>query len=74
MNFDPKFLVASLIFSAIGLLYFKRGKNEHDARVMVTGIFLLIYPYFIDQFWLLLTLGILGTGAPHVLDRISWFD
>ena len=42
-------LLASLLFSMAGLFYFKRGKSESDIPMLLCGVALMAYPYFVQN-------------------------
>lgn len=46
-------LLGSLVFSAVGLFAFLRGKKEADGKSMIIGILLMVYSYFVpNTIWL----------------------
>jgi len=53
----PAVLVAGLLFGSIGFLAFRYGKRQALFMPMVIGIGLMVYPYFVDQTWLLYVIG-----------------
>ena len=48
MNFDfsASSLIASLIFSVVGIFVFRYGKKEQNIPLVITGIGLMAYSYF----------------------------
>ena len=56
-------LLLGLIFGAIGSAFVFYGKKQQDALVLVTGVLLAIFPYFVSN--VLLTL-LIGTGLSLV--------
>ena len=62
-------MLASLVFSAIGYFYFKRGRDASDTTKIGCGIALMVYPYFVTN---ALYIVLLGTGlmaAPYIIER-----
>ena len=50
-------LLISLLFGALGGVYLAWGKKQHDALFLVTGVALILYPYFFDSVVLILVVG-----------------
>jgi hypothetical protein len=73
MNISPMELFFSIFFSMVGIGYYSYGKKE-SLYFRLAGIILLTYPYFIDNVWLLGTLGILFMAMPFLLDRLFPLD
>ena len=46
MNLSLSGIMAGLIFSAVGLFAFRRGKSESNLYLVVLGIVLMGYTYF----------------------------
>jgi hypothetical protein len=57
----------SLIFGSIGLAAFVYGKSTVQAKKMILGAILMIYPYFITDTWLLW-----GIGAALTAGLVAW--
>jgi hypothetical protein len=51
--FDISNIFAGIIFGMIGLVGFKFGKNEGNPKRMILGASLMIYPYFIENMYLM---------------------
>ena len=51
-------LFAGLLFGTVGLAAFVYGKKNASWRPMVIGVALMVYPYFIEQTWLLYGVGV----------------
>ncbi len=66
---NPWSLLASLVFSMVGLVYLKQGKTEGDVTRMVCGAALLIYSYFIPGALLVIAAGGLLTALPFILKK-----
>lgn len=64
-------LIAGLVFSGIGFVYFKYGKSTRSTGMMVTGVLLLVYPYFVNNTTYIILAGLGLTALPHLLDRFS---
>ena len=46
MTFDAPNIICALIFSAVGLGYFRYGKKQAEPRMMIIGLGLMVYSYF----------------------------
>jgi len=57
------FLVGS-IAGAVGGGYFLYGKKQARPAPMVCGVLLMAYPYFIENLWLTLGVGLLLCAIP----------
>lgn len=55
---DFSILFAGLLFGSVGLAAFVYGKKNASWRPMAVGVALMVYPYFIEQAWLLYGLGV----------------
>lgn len=51
-------LLLGVVFSSIGLGYFIFGKKQKNMVVLVSGIILMLYPYFIENIFFMLIIGI----------------
>ncbi len=58
IDFSPGALMAMIVFSIAGLVFFKRGKKSGPVSHMVYGALLLIYPYFVTEFLPMLLIGL----------------
>lgn len=65
LSFDVPSLIAGLIFGIVGLYVFKRGRKESSMRLVMLGLALMIYPYFVDGATLNWVVGFLLSGASY---------
>ena len=63
-------MMASLVFSGAGLFYFKIGKSNDDMPVMISGIALIIYPYFVTNTLYMVLMGLALLSLPWVLKQL----
>ncbi len=63
-------MIASLFFSMIGVYYLKRGKSETDVPMLISGLALITYCFFVSDTVYILLLGIVLMSAPYIIDRI----
>jgi hypothetical protein len=61
------YLLWGLVFGSIGTGYFMYGKKRPSAMAMVSGIALMVYPYFINSTWSMIAIGILLMAIPWFL-------
>ena len=54
---SPNNLLGQMIFGAIGAGVFMYGKNKPSLKLLLMGIALAVYPYFIDETWLIFAIG-----------------
>jgi len=65
---DTWSLVLGLIFSCIGLGYFIYGKKQENAVARYSGIALMVYPYFIDNKYAVLAMGVALMALPGFIE------
>lgn len=58
MNFDLSSLAAGFIFGVFGFYFMKWGKREAHAPSLFIGLILLVYPYFVENAWLVWGIGV----------------
>jgi len=50
-------LFAAILFGSVGLAAFVYGKKSANWKPMTLGVILMVYPYFIEETWLLYVIG-----------------
>ena len=65
---DTGTLLMGLLFSSIGLGYFLYGKKRMHLVARYCGVALMVYPYFIDNKWLVLLTGIVLMVLPKIVE------
>ena len=63
---NPADLFASLLFGIIDLAAFTYGKKTTKWKAMAIGVVLMVFPYWIDETWLLYSIGIALCAALFV--------
>ena len=58
-------LLWSVLFSSIGLGFFVYGRKQRSLMPLLTGLALMIYPYFVDTVTLLIGAGIVLIALPY---------
>jgi hypothetical protein len=61
-------LLWSVLFSSIGVGYFIYGKRQQRFGTLFAGMALFIYPYFVDNVYLLVAIGIGLMVVPRLID------
>lgn len=63
---DSTQLLLSLLFNSIGLGYFIYGRKQAQLVTRYVGISLMVYPYFIEQGYLIVVVGLALMLIPRV--------
>ena len=66
-SMDTATLLVWVVAGAFGMGYFVYGKKQSRAVPLAAGIFLMIIPYFIADFWLMLAVCVLLIISPFVI-------
>ena len=59
-------LLWGVLFSAIGTGYLVYGKRQGQGLILVCGLGLIVYPYFVDGTWTQFIVGALLSAAPFL--------
>lgn len=65
---SESFLILSLIFSSIGFGFFLYGKKGGKPVPLISGIALMVYPYFITNTYLTILVGIALCLPPFFIE------
>ena len=63
MNLETDTLIGSLVIGGIGTVSFIYGKRQSRVPQMVAGAILVIYPYFIDDIFLMVGIAVAVLAA-----------
>lgn len=63
---NPSTLIAGFIFGILGFWLFREGKKRQNFYVLIIGILLMAYPYFVNSALVTWLIGGALTGA-------AWF-
>jgi hypothetical protein len=58
-------LVLGVIFGSIGLGYFLYGKKQRAVVPLVSGLVLMVVPYFISNTVVLVVVGVVISAIPY---------
>jgi len=62
-------LIWGLIFGSLGLGFFVYGKKQKAIIPFISGIGLMVFPYFISNTFFLVITGIILAALPFVIRR-----
>ena len=62
-------LLWGVIFGSIGLGFFIYGKKQKAIIPLISGIGLMVFPYFISNIFILVTTGIVFVALPFFIKR-----
>ena len=62
-------IIAMVIFSVIGLGYFAYGKKSQQLLMLICGIALMVYSYFVDGIVNIVLIGVGLSALPFILGR-----
>lgn len=69
---DAGYLFASLFVSSVGYVAFVYGKRQRRVPQLVTGLTLLIFPYFVDSVALMLAVAAALVGLMWLAVKLGW--
>ena len=58
MEFEADTLIGSLVIGGIGTVAFIYGKRQSRVPQMVAGALLVVYPYFIDNIFIMVGIAV----------------
>jgi len=59
-------ILLNVVFGIIGAGYMYSGKRKENLRLIVCGLILGVFPYFVEQTWLILLVGAVVTAFPII--------
>jgi predicted membrane protein len=62
---NTSLLLWSLLFSSVGLGFFIYGKKQKAVVPLLSGLGLMIYPYFVSNSLLLVAIGVALMALPY---------
>lgn len=72
MNFDAGNIIAGLVVSGVGFVFFSYGKKMGRAPHVITGLVLMIFPYFVPGVLLMLGIGALICALLYLATRAGY--
>ncbi len=61
-------IVSSMILGVIGMGYIVYGRRQMHAMVLVSGLLLCIFPYFVPHVWMTVLIGAGVMALPRYVD------
>jgi len=68
---SPAMLMWSILFGSIGIGYLVYGRKQRHVLALVTGLLLMVFPYFVSSVTLLVLLGALLVVLPYVVKKLN---
>jgi hypothetical protein len=72
MNLDAGWILGSLVVSGIGFVSFEYGRRMRRLPQAVTGVALLVYPYFVPAVVPMLIIAAVALAALWLAVRLGW--
>jgi len=60
-------LLWGILFGSIGLGYFVYGKRQRRGIALLSGIALMVFPYFVSSGFLIVLIGIVLMALPYFI-------
>jgi hypothetical protein len=57
VDLDAGSLIAGFVVSGVGFVFFNYGRKMGRPLHVITGLVLMVYPYFIPTVWVMLVIG-----------------
>ena len=64
---DSSTLLWGLLYGSIGMGYFVYGKRQQRVAALLSGIGLMVFPYFVSNVWLSLVIGVALMSLPYFI-------
>ncbi len=65
--FNTSTLMWGIIFGSIGLGFFIYGKKQRAVVPLLSGMALMIFPYFVSNIYVLIAVGIVLMALPYFI-------
>jgi hypothetical protein len=65
MRVDTSSLLWGLLFGSIGLGFLIYGRKQRAVVPLLSGLALMVFPYFVSNIFLLVTVGIVLIAIPY---------
>jgi predicted membrane protein len=65
MRVDTSSLLWGLLFGSIGLGFLIYGRKQRAVVPLISGLALMVFPYFVSNIFLLVTIGIVLIAIPY---------
>ncbi len=71
-DFDSGYLFFSIIWGIFGMAYFTYGKKQNQIPLIILGLLLMIFPYFVTDLFTMNILGCVLLLLPLLIKRIGY--
>ena len=65
--FNTSTLMWGMVFGSIGLGFFIYGKKQRAVVPLLSGIALMVFPYFVANIYVLIAVGIVLMALPYFI-------
>lgn len=72
MELDGNSIIASIVVSGVGFVLFSYGRKMSRVPHVVTGIVLMVFPYFVSNVLLMFGIGALLCALLYVVVRAGY--
>lgn len=72
MNLDPGSLIAGLVVSGVGFVFFSYGRKMGRAPHVITGIIMMVFPYVVPSVLAMFAIGALLCGLLYMATRAGY--
>jgi hypothetical protein len=64
---DSSTLLWGILYGSIGMGYFVYGKKQQRILALLSGVGLMVFPYFVSNVWLSIVIGIALMALPFFI-------
>jgi hypothetical protein len=72
VDLDAGSLIAGLVVSGVGFVFFSYGRKMSRAPHVIIGIVMMVFPYFIPSVLVMLAVGALLCGLLYMATRAGY--
>jgi len=72
VNFDVSTLAAGIVVSGVGFVLFSYGRKMGRFPQLLTGLVLVVFPYFVSNMWLMFGIAAVLCGLLYVATRAGY--
>jgi hypothetical protein len=67
VKMEPATIFAAIIFGSIGMAYIVYGKKQRRGMVLLSGVTLCAYPYFLSNIIAIVIIGLVLMAVPFFI-------
>jgi hypothetical protein len=72
VNLDASSLIAGFVVSGVGFVLFSYGRKMGRVPQVITGLVLMVFPYFVPNVLLMLGIGAALCGLLYLANRAGY--